>query len=135
MGTTIIGKNAYAYVGGDAVVNLKDFTLRGESPPIPHDPDIGTTRIAQSVGFLSESGNFTFNFSSDDFEDLWDAFQAQTAVSLYLYPETGASKIYMYGNAFLTSFNHENTLLGTVAGNCDFVNSDGTGFARQTTAA
>ena len=129
-----IGKSAYAYIGGKAVVHLKDWDYSLTNGVIQLDPDIGSTRVASVTGFLRDSGTINYNFSSDDFANIFDAMLAGAAVALYLYPEKGSAKIYLYGNAFLTDLGHTNPLLASITGKVGFVNSDTTGFNRQTTA-
>ena len=78
MGTQFSGKNCYAYVGGDAVVNLKNWTYNMDASPIDLDPDIGSTRIPSVAGYIRESGSIDFNVTADDFNDLFDATAAQS---------------------------------------------------------
>lgn len=139
MGQAIAGRDQHCIIAGSALINLKGMTLNKTSSPIALDPDISSTRISQVAGFLAESGQISFNFTNsagEDFEDVFDAITSNTEVALYLYPSgTGSSKIYMYGNAFLTDLGTDIPLLGTVSCNVGFVSSDSNGFARQTTAA
>lgn len=136
MANPVIGKTTYAYLAGKAIVHLKDWDFTAEAGQIDIDPDIGSTRQLSVPGFIKESGTLNFNFSSDDFANIWDMVYANTtAVALYLYPNKGSSQIYLYGNVYLTNLNHTNPLLGTVSGAVGFVSADTTGFSRQTTAA
>lgn len=136
MASATIGKTTYAYLAGAAIVHLKDWDFAAEAGQIDVDPDIGSVRQLSVPGFVKESGNLNFNFSSDDFNTIWDAvYNNTTAVALYLYPNRGSAQIYLYGNVYLTGLTHTNPLLGTVSGAVGFVSADNTGFNRQTTAA
>lgn len=135
MADSFIGRWAYAYINGSAVVHLKDWSLSMATSLIAHDPDIGSTFIPQSVGFGSFSGSVAFNLTSDDFAALWDIAKSPTAagVPLYLYPHSTASsgnKMYLYGNVAVSNLQLSSTLLGTSSGSFDFGNIDGTGLTR-----
>lgn len=136
MADAFLGKFAYAYVGGAALIHLKDWTFTQNAPLITVDPDIGTTRTLNIPNFISETGSLTFNMTNDDFATLFDAAQAQSAVALYLYPHKNdtTNKFYLYGNVYLTDLSFNSTLLGTVSGSVNFGNSDTTGIKRQNRA-
>lgn len=140
MGQPIAGKSGpmHAIIGGDDIVNLKSLSFTSTASPIALDPDISSTRISQVAGYVAESGTLAFNYTNDagsDFENMWDAVIGNTAVAMYLYPNgTGSSKIYLYGNAFLTDLGTNVPLTGTVDCNISFVSSDSNGFTRKTTA-
>jgi hypothetical protein len=78
-------------------------------------------------------GTVSYNHSSDDFNDLFDAVVAGSAVALYLYTSSAASSSYWYGSARLSNLGHTNPLAATVSGTLGFA-STGT-WARQQTAA
>jgi hypothetical protein len=129
----ISGRLGYVYVGGAAVTRLKDWSANLTNSVIDLDADIGSSWIDSANGFLAVKGNFTYNHSADDFNDLFDAVVAGSAVALYLYTSSAASSAYWYGSARLTDLGHTNPLSGTVSGSMGFASS-GT-WARQTTAA
>lgn len=136
MADAFIGKAAYIYIGGKALIHLKDWDFSAVAGTIEVDPDVGTTRKVSVPGFISESGTINYAVTNDDFANIWDAIYAQTAVALYLYPSKSdaTNKFYIYGNAYLTDLVHTNPLLGTVTGKVSFMNSDTTGFNRQSRA-
>lgn len=81
---------------------------------------------------MSGRGSISFNLTSDDFNDLWDAVTAGSAVALYLYTSSASTSIYLYGSAFLTDINSTANVNQTVSGDVNF-STNGT-WARQTTA-
>ncbi len=133
MGTPFSGKNVYAYLGGAAVTNLKGWTAVVNHSVINGDPDIssGGWTFAGS-GFLNCTGTVDFNLTSDDFNDIFDAVVAGTAVGLYLYTAR-SSGIYLYGSFFLGSVNITAQTAAMVTGSVA-IQSTGT-VSRQTTAA
>ena len=138
MADSFIGRWAYLYLNGKALVHLKDWNVTMSTSLIAHDPDIGSTFIPQSVGFGTFTGNASFNLTNDDFAALWDVSKTPTAagVPLYLYPHSTdtTNKFYLYGNVAIANLNFTSTLLGTSSGSFDFGNIDGTGLSRQTRA-
>lgn len=132
MGTPFSGKNAYAYLGGAAVTNLKGWDATITHSVIRGEPDISSGGWTYSgSGFLSCSGTIGFNLTSDDFNDIFDAVTAGTAISLYLYTAR-SSGIYLYGSFFLGNISVTAQTASMVSGTVAF-ESSGT-VARQTTA-
>lgn len=61
------------------------------------DPALGDTWETRLKGLKRFTGAFSGNF--DDAQDtLWDAFDATTSAKFYLYPDSGTTTRYYYGN-------------------------------------
>lgn len=123
MGSRFSGRNAYVYVAGNAVVNLKGWNTTFNNSVVQLDPDIGSNWNESDDGFKSASGSIDFNLSTDDYNDLFDALTAGAAVSLYQYTKT-ATGVYLYGQARLASLNTTSQVGQTVAGSISW-NSTG----------
>jgi hypothetical protein len=132
MGTPLCGRLAYAYVGTSAMVNLKGWQFTATNSIMDVDNDISSNWQTRCRGFMSGRGSISFNLTSDDFNDLWDAVTAGSAVALYLYTSSASTSIYLYGSAFLTDINSTANVNQTVSGDVNF-STNGT-WARQTTA-
>ena len=129
----ISGRNVYVYVAGATILKLKGFTANITNSVIDLDPDISSVWRDAANGFLGIRGTIDYNFNSTDYEANWDSLVGNAAVGLYLYPETGASKTYVYGSAWLSDLGLNSSIGATTSGTLGF-SSTGT-WGRQNTAA
>lgn len=136
MADAMIGRNAYAYLNGAAIVHLRGFDYTQQAGFIDVDPDIGSTRIVSVAGFPKDTGTLRFNLTNDEFATMVDAVNAGAAVPLYMYPSSthATNKFYLYGNVVLSDLNFTNDLTATVQGSVAWQNSDSTGIRRQNRA-
>lgn len=135
--SAFLGRNVYAYVGGNAVIHLRGWTASKTTEFTKVDPDIGALiTISQPVNTMW-SGTLNFNLTGDDFANLNSSAGSLSAVALYMYLDSSAgatSKQYLYGNAFIGTLNVNADIGGTVNGSVEWAGSDTTGMTIQSRA-